>query len=100
MVVTLTLTLPYLAFAGTLHLIRVLLQETYLAHFLTPNFTKLVPRLAPNPLPLITTVVPRLPEAGLSLVSLGNAAPPSVVAMMTPALPTAQAWLASLEARP
>src|SRR5450759_75933 len=100
MVVTVTLTLPNLAFAGTLHLIRVVLQETYLAHFVTPNFTKLVPRLAPNPLPVISTVVPRLPEVGVSLVSLGNAPPPSVVAMTTPSRPTAQAWLASLEERP
>ena len=38
-VVTLTFSHPNLAFAGTLHLMRVLLQERYLEHFLTPNLT-------------------------------------------------------------
>ena len=38
-VVTSTVCLPNLAFAGTLHLILVSLQETYLVHFVVPNFT-------------------------------------------------------------
>src|SRR5450756_2712589 len=62
-VVTLTFSKPNLAFAGTLHLMRVLLQETYLEHFVTPNFTKLVPRLAPKPVPVMVTVTPRLLDA-------------------------------------
>ena len=37
--VTLTFSQPNLAFAGTLHLMRVLLQERYLEHFVTPNLT-------------------------------------------------------------
>jgi len=38
-VVTVTLSLPNLAFAGTLHLIFVSLQGLYVAHFVAPNFT-------------------------------------------------------------
>ena len=38
-VTTFTLTLPKSVLAGTLHLMRVALQERYLAHFAAPNFT-------------------------------------------------------------
>ena len=43
-VVTVTLTTPFLAVAGTLHLICVSLQETYTVHVLVPNLTELAPR--------------------------------------------------------
>ena len=75
-VVAATFTAPYLAFAGTLHLICVSLQETHLVHALAPNLTELVPCAAPNPLPLRVTAEPRLPEAGLSFVILGAAGAP------------------------
>ena len=72
-VVTVTFTAPYVAFAGTLHLICVPLQETYLVHVVLPNFTALVPCDAPKSVPLMVTRAPRLAEAGLSLVMLGSA---------------------------
>ena len=72
-VVTVTFTAPYVAFAGTLHLICVSLQETYLVHVVLPNFTALVPCDAPKSVPLMVTRAPRLAEAGLSLVMLGSA---------------------------
>jgi hypothetical protein len=93
-VFTVTFTAPYLAFVGTLHTIRVVLQETYLVHALLPNFTEPVRCAAPRFAPLIVTRAPRLPEAGLSLVMLGAAGtggkPPVVVARMMPSPPTAQ----------
>lgn len=70
-VVTVTLTVPYLAFAGTLHLMRVLLQERYLEHFLAPNFTKPQPRVVPKLVPVIVTSLPRLLDVGESLAILG-----------------------------
>ena len=42
-VVTFTWRPPSWALAGTLHLMRVALQETYSAHFRAPNFTKPAP---------------------------------------------------------
>jgi len=72
-VITVTLTLPYLSFPGALHLICMALQKTHLVHLFLPNFTELVPRAAPKPLPLMMTVAPRLLEAGLSFVMLGLA---------------------------
>ena len=56
-VVTLTFSQPNLAFAGTLHLIRVLLRERYLVHFVASSFTELVPRLAPQPVAALVEAV-------------------------------------------
>ena len=47
-VTTATSSLPNLALAGTLHLIRVGLQEMYLAHFTVPILTQFVPRDLPK----------------------------------------------------
>ena len=60
-VVTVTCTAPYLAFAGTLHLICVALQETYVVQVLLPNLTELVliAVRAPKPVPVMVTVAPR-----------------------------------------
>ena len=68
-VVTVTLTVPYLAFVGTLHLICLALHKTYVVHVLLPNFTELVPCAAPKFLPLMVTRAPRLAEDGLSFAS-------------------------------
>jgi hypothetical protein len=63
---------------------------------LLPNFTELVLRVAPKPLPLMVMRARRLPEAGLSLVILGSAGavtvklaalvatPPGVVTLIVP----------------
>ena len=69
-VVTLTLSLPNLAFDGTLHLMRVALQETYLAQARVPNLTTLLPRFLPKYLPVIVTTAPRLDLAGESFARL------------------------------
>ena len=71
-VFTVTFTLPYLALAGTVHLICVALQETYLVTVLAPNLTELVPRTAPKPVPVMVTATPRLAEAGLSRAIVGG----------------------------
>ena len=95
-VVTVTLSLPNLAVAGTRHLIRVALQETYFPTFVEPSFTQLVPRAAPNPLPVSVIVTPRLAAVGDSLLRLGfgitvtvklallAAVPPAVVTEIVP----------------
>ena len=72
-VVTLTLSVPKAAVVGTLHLICVALQETYVVHVFPPNCTELVPCAAPKSAPLMVTSAPRLPEAGSSFVILGAA---------------------------
>ena len=71
--VTATFTSPYWARVGTLHLIRVALQEMYVAQVLPPNCTKPVPRVAPRLAPVMVTSAPRLPEAGLRRVMVGAA---------------------------
>jgi hypothetical protein len=58
---TVSFSLPNLAVAGTRHLMLVVLHEMYSADSTEPNFAKLAPRLAPNPLPVIVTVAPRFP---------------------------------------
>lgn len=55
-VVTATLTLPYLALAGTLQTICVALQERYLVHFTAPNLTALSVPFAPKSVPVMVTV--------------------------------------------
>ncbi len=75
-VVTVTLTLPSLALAGTFTTIFLGLQETYCLTFAEPNATTLLrPRSSPNHLPLSVTVAPRLPGAGESLESTGLGTP-------------------------
>jgi hypothetical protein len=71
-VTSLTLSLPGLAFAGTLHVMRVALQLTYLAHGVEPNTTRLAPRRLPNPLPVIVSVAPRRADAGVRCLGLGG----------------------------
>lgn len=88
-VVTLTLSRPRVAFAGTLHLMRVLVQETYATHFAAPNLTKLVPRLAQKPVPVIVTIVPRLPTVGESLESSGSTLNPVALRAVPPGVVTA-----------
>ena len=93
-VVTMTLTVPYLALAGTLHLMRVSLQERYVAHLVAPYFTELAPRAAPKPVPVMVTVAPRLPAVGASFAMAGAGmtvklatlvpVPPGVVTAMRP----------------
>ena len=70
-VTTFTLTSPSRAFNGTLHLMRVLLQETYCVHFVAPNFTQLALLFLPKLLPVIVIVTPRFPNDGKSFVTLG-----------------------------
>jgi hypothetical protein len=70
-VLTVTLSLPRVALVGTRQRMRVAVHEMYRAHARAPNFTTFAPRLAPNHLPVMVTIAPRLPEVDESFVIAG-----------------------------